>query len=49
MGTTLLDPDDAIADFGLSPQEAVADAIHFNNAGADAIGYAFMDQFYDMI
>ena len=48
-GTTLLDPDDAIAAYGLSPEEAVADAIHFNDDGADAISQAFFDQFYDLM
>jgi len=46
-GTTLLDPDEAIALLGHTPQEAVSDAIHFNNLGADAIGYSFLTQFYD--
>ena len=43
---TLLDPDDAIADVGLTPAQAVSDYIHFGNYGADAIGYAFLQQFY---
>ncbi len=43
---TLLDPDDAIADVGLTPAQAVSDDIHFGNYGADAIGYAFLQQFY---
>jgi len=32
-GTSLLDPDDAIARLGHTPQETVADAIHFNYDG----------------